>query len=60
MIKQERALSNEALYKARQEYYATIKKERQIRDSLIEKARAQSVDMENDREKLKTIIESLS
>jgi regulator of sirC expression with transglutaminase-like and TPR domain len=59
MIKQELALSNEALCKARQEYYATIKKERQICDSLIEKARAQLVDMENDREKLKTIIQSL-
>jgi hypothetical protein len=59
IIKQERALSNEALDKARQEYYATIKKERQFCDSLIEKARAQLVDMENDREKLKTIIQSL-
>ena len=59
-LQQELALSNEVLQKARQrqENDAILKNERQQFDSRIEQARAQLEDLDNERLKLKTLIES--
>lgn len=59
MIARERAIANEALRDTRQENEKSIKKERETIDSLNNQAWAQVEELENDRLRLKGIIENL-
>ncbi|CAD6267145.1 unnamed protein product [Miscanthus lutarioriparius] len=58
-IEQECDLANEVLRKACEENYDNIKNERQKFDYMTNQARAQLIELENERSKLKSLIESL-
>jgi hypothetical protein len=58
-IEWEGDLANEVLQKAREENYDNINNERQKYDCMINQTRTQLVELENERSKLKSLIESL-